>query len=135
VSFRSHYDHEVATLEDLEARVAALEASHADYRAVLAAVNALGANQREHALGLAGVKSEVATVKSEVATVRTDVAAVKTDVAAVKTDVAALKTDVAALKMEFVDFRQETRATFRTLDEQLAEIKDLIIDRRNGNQD
>lgn len=37
-------------LEDLEARVAALEASQADYRAVLAAVNALGANQRELAL-------------------------------------------------------------------------------------
>ncbi|HYR15375.1 MAG TPA: hypothetical protein VEQ67_14325, partial [Mycobacterium sp.] len=34
----------MATLEDLEARVAALEASQADYRAVLAAVNALGAN-------------------------------------------------------------------------------------------
>ena len=31
----------MATLEDLEARVAALEASQADYRAVLAAVNAL----------------------------------------------------------------------------------------------
>ena len=41
----------MATLEDLEARVAALEASQADYRAVLAAVNALGANQRDHALG------------------------------------------------------------------------------------
>lgn len=37
-------------LEDLEARVAALEASQADYRAVRAAVNALGANQRELAL-------------------------------------------------------------------------------------
>ena len=84
----------MATLEDLEARVAALEASQADYRAVLAAVNALGANQREHALGLA---------------------AVKTDLAAVKTDLA--------------DFRQETRATFRSVDEQLAEIKDLIIGR------
>ena len=34
-------------MDDLEARVAALEASQADYRAVLAAVNALGANQRE----------------------------------------------------------------------------------------
>ena len=45
----------MATLEDLEARIAALEASQADYRAVLAAVNALGANQRDHALGLAGV--------------------------------------------------------------------------------
>ena len=84
----------MATLEDLEARVAALEASQADYRAVLAAINALAANQREHALGLV---------------------AVKTDVAAVKTDLD--------------DFRQETRATFRSVDEQLAEIKDLIIGR------
>ena len=39
----------MAALEDLEARVSALEASQADYRAVLAAVNALGANQREMA--------------------------------------------------------------------------------------
>ena len=37
----------MATLDELEARVAALEASRADYRAVLAAVNALGVNQRE----------------------------------------------------------------------------------------
>jgi hypothetical protein len=112
VSRCGYYDVAMATQEDLEARVAALEASHADYRAVLAAVNALGANQREHALGLARVESEVT---------------------AVKTDVAALKTDVTALKIEFVDFRQETRATFRSVDEQLAEIKDLIIDRRNGD--
>ena len=87
----------MATLEDLEARVAALEASQADYRAVLAAVNALGANQREHALGLAAVKTDLGTVKTELA-----------------------------------DFRQETRATFRSVDEQLAEIKDLITGRRNG---
>ena len=40
----------MAALEDLEARVTALEASQADYRAVLSAVNALGANQRELAL-------------------------------------------------------------------------------------
>ena len=87
----------MATLEDLEARVAALEASQADYRAVLAAVNALGANQREHALGLAAVKTDLVTVKTELA-----------------------------------DFRKETRATFRSVDEQLAEIKDLITGRRNG---
>jgi len=80
----------MATLEDLEARVAALEASQADYRAVLAAVNALGANQREHALGLAAVKTELA------------------------------------------EFRQETRSTSRSVDEQLAELKDLIIGQRNG---
>ena len=80
----------MATLEDLEARVAALEASQADYRAVLAAVNALGANQREHALGFAAVKTELA------------------------------------------EFRQETRSTSRSVDEQLAELKDLIIGQRNG---
>ena len=80
----------MATLEDLEARVAALEASQADYRAVLAAISALGANQREHALGLAAVRTEL------------------------------------------TEFRQETRATSRSVDEQLAELKDLIIGRRNG---
>jgi hypothetical protein len=62
----------VATLEDLEARVAALEASHADYRAVLAAVNALGANQREmamtqreHSLRLTAVESQLAEFRQE----------------------------------------------------------------------
>ena len=94
----------MATLEDLEARIAALEASQADYRAVLAAVNAMGANQRDHALGLA----------------------------AVNTDLTAVKSDVEAVKMELGDFRTETRATFRSVDEHLAEIKDLIIGRRNG---
>jgi uncharacterized coiled-coil protein SlyX len=49
----------VAALEDLEARVAALEASQADYRAVLAAVNALGANQQEHSLRLDQLRIEV----------------------------------------------------------------------------
>ena len=87
----------MATLEDLEARVAALEASHADYSAVLAAVNALGANQREHSLRLTAVETGLVEVKSELA-----------------------------------DFRQETRAGFRTVDEHIAEIKDLIVGRRNG---
>jgi hypothetical protein len=81
----------VATLEDLEARVAALEASRADYCAVMAAVNALGANQREHALDLAGVKTDVAAVKTYVAVLKTDVSVLKTDLAAVKVDVTAVK--------------------------------------------
>ena len=38
-----------ATLAELEVRVGALEAKQADYQAVLAAVNALVENQREHA--------------------------------------------------------------------------------------
>jgi uncharacterized coiled-coil protein SlyX len=94
----------VATLEDLEARVAALEASQADYRAVLAAVNALGANQRDHALRLTAVETRLGTVDTRLATVETELA----------------------------DFHTETRGRFRSVDEQLAEIKDLIIGRRNG---
>lgn len=105
-------------MDELEARVAALEVSHADYRAVLSAVNALGANQRDHSVGLARANSELA--------------AVKTDVAAVKTNVAAVKTDLAALKIEFIDFRQETRSNFRSVDEQFAQVKDLIISLRDG---
>lgn len=70
----------------------------ADYRAVLAAVNALGANQREHAFRITAVE-----------------------------------TDLADFRVEMADFRQETRANFRSVDEQLAEIKDLILGRHNGN--
>lgn len=80
----------MAALDDLEARIAALEASQADYRAVLAAVNALAANQREYSLRLTKVETELA------------------------------------------DFRQETRARLRGVDEQLAEIKDLIVGRRDN---
>lgn len=81
----------MATLEDLEARVAALEASQADYRAVLAAATkALGVNQREHSLRLAALERRVDE-----------------------------------------GFRL-TDARFRSVDEHLAEIKDLIIGRRGG---
>ena len=75
----------------------ALEASQADYRAVLAAVNAMGANQRDHALRLTGLDTRLTAVETELA-----------------------------------DFRTETRARFGSVDEQLAEIKDLIVGRRNG---
>jgi ribosomal protein L29 len=62
----------VATLGDLEARVAALEAAQADYRAVLAAMNALGANQREHAPGLVAVTTDLAATRKELAVVKTE---------------------------------------------------------------
>lgn len=81
----------MATLDDLEARVAALEASQFDYRAVLAAVNALGVNQRDQGTRLTSVERELA------------------------------------------DFRHETRARLRSVDEHLAEIKDLIVGRNNGH--
>jgi len=56
----------MATMEDLEARVAALEASAADYRAVLTAVNALGANQREHSSRLNSVDTRLDGVERAV---------------------------------------------------------------------
>jgi hypothetical protein len=84
------------TLDDHEGRIAALEAAYADYRAVLAAVNALGANQRDHSIKLTGVETRLTGVETQLA-----------------------------------DFRQETNARFRSVDEQLAEIKDLIIGRHN----
>jgi uncharacterized coiled-coil protein SlyX len=56
----------VTTLEELEARVAAPEANQADDRAVLAAVNALGANQREIADELSDHGRRLGTVESKV---------------------------------------------------------------------
>ncbi len=78
----------MATLEDLEARVAALEANQADYKAVLAAVNALGANQREI----------VTTVRDH--TKRFERLETKSD---------------------------DTNARVRSLEENVGEIKDLLI--------
>lgn len=59
-----------ATLEELEARVTALEAGQADNRAVLAAINALAANQREHAESLNALRDEM---KDEMRRSREDV--------------------------------------------------------------
>jgi hypothetical protein len=39
---------------------------------------------------------------------------------------------LAIVNTELADFRQETRASSRSVDEQLAEIKDLIVGRSNG---
>jgi hypothetical protein len=39
---------------------------------------------------------------------------------------------VQEVEAELAGFRHETRATFRSIDEQLAEIKDLITTRGNG---
>lgn len=59
----------VATLEELEARIAALEAERVDYRAVLAAVNALGANQREQAEQLRNVNTRLTSIEGRTQTI------------------------------------------------------------------
>ena len=60
-----------------QARVAALEASQADYRAVLAAVNALGANQREMAMTLTQHSRDLADLKSGQRSLEENVAEIK----------------------------------------------------------
>ncbi len=50
-------------MAELEARVAALEAKQADYQAVLAAVNGLGENQREHPERLGQVENRLSRVE------------------------------------------------------------------------
>jgi chromosome segregation ATPase len=102
-------------MEDLEARIAAVEASQADYRAVLAAVNALGANQREHSLRLVTVESKVDGVESRLGRVESRLGTVESRLGTVESELA--------------DFRLETRARFGSVDEHLAEIKDLIVGR------
>ena len=84
-----------ATLEELEARVAALEAGQADYRAVLAAINALGANQRD-------LFGRMGTVEDRLIAVEDRLTAVERSGA-------------------------DTNARVRSLEENVAEVKDLVI--------
>ena len=53
-----------ASMAELEARIAALEAERGDYRAVLAAINALGANQRDLTTRVGEVESRLGTVEA-----------------------------------------------------------------------
>ena len=77
-----------ASLVDLEARVAALEAERADYRAVLTAVNALGENQRELVTRVQSVENKLDTNTGKL---------------------------------------DEHTARFRSLEDNLAEVKELLV--------
>jgi prefoldin subunit 5 len=91
----------LATLEELEARIAALEADRADYRAVLSVVNTLGATVRELA---ETVREHSRSIES-------------------------LEGRVESLDVSFADLKQEMRAGFRSNEEHFAELRDLIIER------
>lgn len=56
-------------MAELEARIAALEAERVDYRAVLAAVNALGANQRDLTTRVGEVEGRFGAVETRLGTV------------------------------------------------------------------
>lgn len=58
-------------MAELEARIAALEAERGDYRAVLAAINALGANQRDLATRVGNMDGRLGAVETRLDTVET----------------------------------------------------------------
>ncbi|RWA20873.1 hypothetical protein [Mycolicibacterium elephantis] len=70
---------------------------------MLTAINALGVNQRDHTARLIGVETRLTGVE----------------------------TRLTSVENELADFRQEARARFRSVDEHLAEIKDLIVGRNS----
>jgi hypothetical protein len=84
-----------ATLADLEARVAALEAERADHGAVLAAMNALGENQREHRVRMDRIESRLDRVESWLGRVESKL--------------------------------DDTNSRVRSIEENLAEVKDLLL--------
>lgn len=83
------------TLAELETRVAALEAERGDYRAVLAAVNALGENQHDHNVRMGRIESRLDQVESWLGR--------------------------AESKLD------DTNLRLRTIEENLAEVKDLLL--------
>jgi chromosome segregation ATPase len=154
----------VSSLPDLEARVAALEADRADYRAVLVSVGALsgrvdGLNERVDGLTerFDGLNNRVdgLTERFDGLNERVDGLTERFDGLTEQVQTVEIKTDanreaINALGEKLAGFQNETRARFEALehksdsryheanrrfnsvDEQLAEIKDLIIDRRSG---
>ena len=75
-------------MADLEARVAALEAERVDYRAVLAAVNALGANQRELNIRAGEVDGRLTSVETRLTSVEATTADTNTRVRSLEDNMA-----------------------------------------------
>ncbi len=126
----------MASLADLEARVAALEADRADYRAVLAAVGALGQRVDRRGSQIDALTTSVAGIDQRLSDVAVTTNANREAINALGEKLAADQADTreqfSALRNALVDHRQETRAGFRAVDDQLADIKDLIVDGLGG---
>jgi chromosome segregation ATPase len=142
----------VTSLADLDARVAALEADRADYRAVLAAVGALsgrvdglnerfdGLNERVDGLNerFDGLTERMQTVEIKTDANREAINALGERLAGFQTET---RTHFEAVEQKIDDLDQKSdsryhQATgrFNAVDEQLAEIKDLLIDRFGGGR-
>jgi len=106
--------------------VAALEADRADYRAVLTAVGALGGRVDGLTERMQGVE-----IKSDAN--REAINALGEKLAGFQAET---RTRFDAVEQKIDDkvdgLRQEMTGRFRSVDEQLAEIKDLIVERRGG---
>jgi chromosome segregation ATPase len=124
----------MTSLADLEARVAALEADRADYRAVLSAVGALG--QR-----VDGLTTEVGRIDERLNNVEVKTDANREAINALseklagrqqetREEFASVRSELALLRNDLADHRQESRAGFRSVDEHLAQTRDLIVNGR-----
>lgn len=116
----------MTSLADLEARVAALEADRADYRAVLSAVGALRAHtdKLESRFDKVDERLDGLDIKSDAN--REAINALGDKLASYEKLV---REEFARVHTEIAEHRQETRAGFRSMEDQMAELKDLIIDR------
>ena len=80
-----------STLADLEARIAALEAERADYRAVLAAINVLGENQRAHSERTEAVETRLGSVENRLGSVESKLDDTGTRVRTIEDNLAEVK--------------------------------------------
>ena len=84
-----------ASAAGLEARIAALEAECGDHRAVLAAINAFAANERDLTIRVGDIEDRLAAVATRLDTVEATA--------------------------------QDTNARVRSLENDMVEIKDLLV--------
>ncbi|MGV0745042.1 hypothetical protein [Mycolicibacterium sp. XJ870] len=111
---------------DLEARIAALEADRADHRAVLTAVGALGGRFDKVDERFNRVDERLESIEVKYDATREAINALSDKLASIQRRT---REEFSRVHAAIADHRQETRTGFRSMEDQMAEIKDLIIDR------
>jgi uncharacterized coiled-coil protein SlyX len=107
----------MASLADLEARVAALEADRADYRAVLAAVGALAQRVSDAEVKIDAHREAINALGEKVVDFQAET-----------------RERFAGIEQKIDDHHQESSGRLRSLEDGQAELKDLILqalDRRS----
>jgi predicted RNase H-like nuclease (RuvC/YqgF family) len=116
----------VTTLADLEARVAALEADRADYRAVLAAVGALNGHVHTLTERVDGLEVKTDANRQAINALGEKLAGFQAET---RERFDAIDRRFEAVEGRFDALEQNMNTRFRSVDEGQAELKDLIIDR------